>query len=278
MAWSQSIQAEGNLETDAQLVSNVDRGTAPLVVSSSTLVTSLNADLVDGVHGASLARQVDLQSLEAMLMDLQLQVDNLGLALIPRTGQTTCYDGLGYVVPCETGIGVGQDGDLQLGVTWPNPRFTINERLGSPDGTVTDNLTGLVWLRDADCFGDVTWPQALALVQGLFSGSTNDPSGGDCGLSDNSGPGEWRLPNIREMQSLIHYAFAFVAVPDTAGTGQWSQGDPFLDIQAAAGYWTSTQFAGAPGEAWVLSPNTGNDSGAVSDSSNLPFWPVRGGQ
>jgi hypothetical protein len=32
------------------------------------------------------------------------------------------------------------------GVAWPNPRFTDNS-----DGTVTDNLTGLIWLKNANC-------------------------------------------------------------------------------------------------------------------------------
>ena len=34
------------------------------------------------------------------------------------------------------------------GVAWPNPRFTDNG-----NGTVTDNLTGLIWLKNANCFG-----------------------------------------------------------------------------------------------------------------------------
>ena len=66
----------------------------------------------------------DLQNVEAMLVALQAQVDALGLALVPRTGQTTCYDAAGAVTTCGTGIGLAQDGDLQLGVNWPNPRFT----------------------------------------------------------------------------------------------------------------------------------------------------------
>ena len=36
----------------------------------------------------------------------------------------------------------------QKGVAWPNPRFTDNG-----NGTVTDNLTGLIWLKNANCFG-----------------------------------------------------------------------------------------------------------------------------
>jgi len=56
-------------------------------------------------------------------------------APVEKTGQTTYYE-------------PGDDGDLKKGVVWPNPRFTDNE-----DGTVTDNLTGLIWLKNANCFG-----------------------------------------------------------------------------------------------------------------------------
>ncbi len=83
-------------------------------------------------------------------------------ALVPRTGQTTCYDTAGAVEsPCAT---LGQDADVLAGESWPNPRFqknasgTNDDGSGSGgvsgdgicngteicDGSVTDNLTGLV--------------------------------------------------------------------------------------------------------------------------------------
>jgi len=54
---------------------------------------------------------------------------------VPKTGQTTKYSD-------------GDDGDLQKCVAWPDPRFTDNG-----DGTVTDNLTGLIWLKEANHIG-----------------------------------------------------------------------------------------------------------------------------
>ena len=51
----------------------------------------------------------------------------------------------------------GDDGDLEKGITWPNPRFTDNGV-----GTVTDNLTGLIWLKDANCFGPRDWSEAVS--------------------------------------------------------------------------------------------------------------------
>ncbi len=64
-------------------------------------------------------------------------------AAVPKTGQVTSYS-------------PGDDGDLQRGVPWPNPRFTDNA-----DGTVTDNLTGLIWLKNANAFGAWDWTDPL---------------------------------------------------------------------------------------------------------------------
>ena len=118
-------------------------------------------------------------------------------ALVPDTGQQSCYDpATGGSTPCA---GTGQDGEYQAGVAWPTPRFTKNN-----DGTVTDNLTGLVWLENADCGAYMDWAEALAFANTLFDGSVAHNSG-DCGLSDSSAVGVWRLPNLRELQSLVHY-------------------------------------------------------------------------
>ena len=54
-------------------------------------------------------------------------------ARVWQTGVTTSYYG-------------GDDGSVQAGVAWPSPRFTDNL-----DATVTDELTGLMWLKDANC-------------------------------------------------------------------------------------------------------------------------------
>ena len=60
---------------------------------------------------------------------------------------------------------------------------------------VTDNLTGLIWLKNARCVGGTDWENALTWCNTLASGS--------CNLSDGSSAGEWRLPNINEFSSLF---------------------------------------------------------------------------
>ncbi len=64
-------------------------------------------------------------------------------APVPQTGQTISY-------------ATGDDGALQKGVALPSPRFTDNG-----NGTVTDNLTGLIWLKNANPCGPKNWYDAI---------------------------------------------------------------------------------------------------------------------
>jgi len=138
-------------------------------------------------------------------------------AALPQTGQTTSY-------------ATGDDGDLQKGVTLPTPRFTDNG-----DGTVTDNLTGLIWLKNANCFGRKNWTTALSYANNLSSGT--------CGLTDGSSPGDWHLPNQVELTSLINRGYSNPALSNVAGTGQWSESDAFSGVQTKY-YWSSTTHGG----------------------------------
>jgi len=138
-------------------------------------------------------------------------------APVPKTGQTTSY-------------APGDDGDLEKGVAWPTPRFIDNG-----NGTVTDNLTGLIWLKNANCFGKRTWTQALS--------DANTLNSGECGLGDGSSEGDWRLPNVRELQSLVDYGRYSPALPS---------GHPFTGVQSSL-YWSSTSFAPNTSYAWLVS-------------------------
>jgi hypothetical protein len=172
-------------------------------------------------------------------------------APVPKTGQTESY-------------ATGDDGDLEKGVTWPSPRFTDNG-----DGTVTDNLTGLIWLKNANCFGIRTWAEALADANGLGAGY--------CGLVDGSSAGDWRLPNVRELHSLVHHSVYAPAVPNAAGTGKWTAGDPFTAVLSDL-YWSSSTYAGNPDYAWAVGLY-GGDVGYYYKTGATGFvWPVRGGQ
>lgn len=162
-------------------------------------------------------------------------------ALVPQTGQTTSYAS-------------GDDGDLQTGVVWPQPRFT-----DQGNGAVTDNLTGLIWLKNANCFGTKTWAAALTNANTLASGA--------CGLSDNSVAANWRLPNIVELKSLIDLQKSYPSIPG---------GHPFTNVQSG-NYWSSSYYAGNITTIWIVNMQYGivlNGS-----KTNFPYyvWPVRGG-
>jgi hypothetical protein len=182
---------------------------------------------------------------------------------VPRTWQYTCWNSAGTEIDCE---GTGQDGEYQKGAFWPVPRFSDND-----DGTVTDRLTGLVWLEDAGCntffSGDDTaanrrpWDDALTAANSLSTGY--------CGLSDGSSAGDWRLPNVRETLSLIDYSQTGPALPS---------GHPFDNIQTLNwGYWSSTTPPSATHAAWVIYVASGGTQVVVKIDPSGYVWAVRDG-
>lgn len=166
-------------------------------------------------------------------------------APVPQTGQTTCWGTDGVVVDCSTD-GLGQDGDVRAGVVPPDPRFTDNG-----DGTITDNLTGLIWLKNANCFGQRNWEQALADANALA-----DPQ---CGLSDGSVPGDWYLPNRKELRSLLDAENFDPALPT---------GHPFINVTNGF-YWSSTTAAFSPRSAWNVDFGAGSSAGAGKGSARF---------
>lgn len=169
---------------------------------------------------------------------------------LPRTGQNKCYSDFGEVIPCD---GTGQDGEIQAGIQHPEPRFEDHR-----DGTVTDNMTGLIWLKHGNPFGSRNWQQALTDCNNLASGSH--------GLADGSKAGDWRLPNVNELKSLLHY--------DNFGPGI-PAGHPFTAVRSSL-VWTSTTVASAPSLARFVFLGK---SSAVWDhkSVQIGVWPVKGG-
>ncbi len=173
----------------------------------------------------------------------------------PKTGQTTCYDSSGTVIACS---GTGQDGDLQRGVAWPTSRFTDNG-----GGTVTDNLTGLVWTKDGNAPGPAAcspatskaWQAALDYVGCLNTNSY-------LGYTD------WRLPNINELKSLVHYG--------QASTTTWLGTQGFNNVHDA--YLSSTSYTRNPSSsAWIVLVGGGVTT-LFKSSDYIYVWPVRSGQ
>jgi hypothetical protein len=138
------------------------------------------------------------------------------------------------------------------------------------DGTVRDNLTGLVWLRNARCFGPRRWRRAVELTAELGHGQ--------CGLSDGSSPGAWRLPSQAELEALLDLRFTNPSVSNAQGDAQWTQGDAFLGVESRF-YWSSDTVEDCLGRLpGAMAVHLG-DGGAQCRAIALfftPFWPVRG--
>ncbi|RJX23877.1 MAG: DUF1566 domain-containing protein, partial [Desulfobulbus sp.] len=248
----------GSVAGDADLVpGNIRSGTTIFGVAGDTNVVNT---------GSGDAAATDLLAAKHAWVD---GVEVIGIrnpAVLSKTGQTLCYDPACTVRPCPTVdcAGTGQDAEFQKGMS-ATPRFTDNG-----DGTVTDNLTGLIWLKDGGCTvffaGDATgqnkrvWEQALVAANQLASGY--------CSLADGSVAGDWRLPNIRELQSLVDYSRANPSLP---------VGHPFLNTAISSNYyWTSTTGSVYTDAAWAMSFSGGHDTG---DPKTYTNWvrPVRGG-
>ncbi len=155
---------------------------------------------------------------------------------LPQTGQTTSYVD-------------GDGGAIRAGVAWPTPRFKDNG-----NGTVTDKLTGLMWMSNANMAGGkVTWQEALNLVDSLNKGAARSYT-------------NWRLPNVNELTSLLNTEHSLAA--------NWLNTQGFKGVQPYY-YWSSTSYAPRTSFAWVV--GMGNGIVFYDDKifKNAFFWPVR---
>jgi hypothetical protein len=185
-----------------------------------------------------------------------------GAINLPKTGQTNCYNTSGTVIACTN---TGQDGELQKGVAWPNPRFTVNG-----DTSINDNLTGLAWAPNGNLMptkdsgwdtddtandGLVRWQHALDYVAKLNT-------------ENYLGHNDWRLPNRKELKSLVNYG--------QAHTDTWLNTQGFSHVQSS--YWSSTSWSYITSIAYYFSLFDG--SMYVGDKVGLynAVWPVRDGQ
>lgn len=130
---------------------------------------------------------------------------------LPKSGQVTVYQS-------------GDDGTYQKGYPKTGVRFTDNG-----DGTITDNATGLMWAKDGNGAGcnngnTRTWSQAITFAEGLtFAGHT-----------------DWRLPNAKELISIVDYSRVGPAI------------DPVFTNTQSNSYWSGTTYADSTGVAWEV--------------------------
>jgi len=155
------------------------------------------------------------------------------------------------------------------------------------NGTVTDNRSGLVWLKNANCVGWTSWYEAVEFVEGLSDlPETSIAAGSDCGLSDGSSAGEWRLPSIAEWEQMVADAvalgcvqdeFGWPSITDDSGATCWQEGPGNSFTNVSTSYWSLTNRIDNLGEAWKMSLIFGIGGRELKIASAY-VWPVRGGQ
>ncbi len=102
-----------------------------------------------------------------------------------------------------------------------NPAYGRNDFHDNGDGTVTDGATSLMWTR-ADSVKGLDWEHALAYAEAL----------------DTAGHDDWRLPNAKELQSIVDYS----RVPAIDPVFEISK----LDDGEAPFFWSSTTHLDGP--------------------------------
>ncbi|MBI4583862.1 MAG: DUF1566 domain-containing protein [Planctomycetes bacterium] len=170
-----------------------------------------------------------VQKLEAQLADCR--AGNCPPSGLPDTGQTKCYDQAGSEIPCDGATCPGQDGAYATGCPSGGGRFIDNQ-----DGTVTDTCTGLMWFKGIHV-GD-SWCEGLSFSESL----------------SHAGHDDWRLPNVRELQSIVDY-------------GRSPTIDPVFFNFSQLAIWSSTSFSGNPAFAYWIDTLEGNVHVIAKDES-----------
>ncbi len=140
-----------------------------------------------------------------------------GPAGLPSTGQTKCYDSGGTEIDCTSADFPGQDGFYKAGCP-SEGRFVDNG-----NGTVTDNCTGLMWQQQTVSAETYPWDGALQYCENL----------------DLAGYTDWRLPNVRELQSIVNY-------------GRRGNSNEFILGGVPEWYWSSSSCVLNPGSIFIV--------------------------
>lgn len=128
------------------------------------------------------------------------------------------------------GSGSGTENQLFVRYVRGNRGFGQNHFLDNQDGTVTDEATGLMWSQ-ADSGTGMDWKTALAWVQAKNA-------------QNHLGHSDWRMPNAKELQSIVDYDRS----PDTTASAALDPVFSCTSIVNEGGradfpfFWTSTSF------------------------------------
>ncbi len=105
------------------------------------------------------------------------------------------------------------------------------------DGTVRDNDSGLIWLKEATC-GEMPGTSSIgeARTLAIAEAAVAALADGMCGLTDGSMAEDWRLPTKQEWEAFVSPEYYEPALANTKGDAQWSEGDAFTGLLDSFGY------------------------------------------
>jgi len=136
-----------------------------------------------------------------------------------------------------------------------NAAYGTNSFVDNGDGTITDNATGLMWMENDNGAG-VLWENALSYAEGFeYAGYT-----------------DWRLPNAKELQSIVDYTRS----PATTNSAAIDTLFNCTQITNEAGetdypfYWTSTTHSSQL-------PSNGPDADYLCFGRAMGYMPGLGG-
>ena len=192
-----------------------------------------------------------------------------GASTFPATGQTApAADTMTH-----TGATVRDDGFVKAG----GPLSYQD----NGDGTITDLNTLLMWEKKSNdgSVHDVNkmfvWSSPVTDTVWDWIDAINTKEGNGIGFA---GFNDWRLPNVRELQSIVNYG-TFIPAADPAFHNNESAGCTVLTCSATSfpsPYWSSTTLASFPTEAWAVEFGNGQNIGALKSSLHF-VRAVRGG-
>ena len=132
---------------------------------------------------------------------------------------------------------------------WPKASTPINRFTNNSDGTITDSITGLIWKRcseglngalcESGAAASFTWQEALK------AGSS----------SSFAGKSDWRLPNIKELASIVERQCTMPAINEIV-----------FPATPTMSFWSSTPYDANPAFAWNIYFPYG-----ISDGNNKEY-------
>jgi len=156
--------------------------------------------------------------------------------------------------------------------------FGINDFTDNGDGTITDKATDLMWSqKDSGSINDDgtirdesdenfglgrTWVNTLEWVQEMNN-------------SNYLGYSDWRLPNAKELQSIIEYGITELPAVDTTYF-ELSREDCYMWTSTTCGDFPDTALYFAFGKAYGINLNSGESTGTEEDKGAMRTPPEKG--